>query len=92
VLLDSSWELALAIRLDELNIKWIRPERIMWIDKNNLKRSYYPDFYLNDYDMYLDPKNPAAYQNQIEKIEILKNTIPNLKFILSLKECKEFNI
>ena len=37
VLLDSSWELALAIRLDELNIKWIRPERIMWIDKNNLK-------------------------------------------------------
>ena len=42
--------------------------------------------------MYLDPKNPAAYQNQIEKIEILKNTIPNLKFILSLKECKEFNI
>ena len=92
VLLDSSWELALAIRLDELNIKWIRPEPIEWFDKNNIKRLYYPDFYLLDYDLYLDPKNPAAYQNQIEKIEILKNVLPNLKFILTLKECKDFNI
>lgn len=92
VLLDSSWELTLAIRLDELDIKWVRPEPIEWFDKNNVKHHYYPDFYLNDYDLYLDPKNPAAYQNQIEKIEILKNTLPNLKFILTLKECKNFNI
>jgi hypothetical protein len=90
--LDSSWELELAKRLDELQIKWIRPEPIKWVDKNGHERNYFPDFYLEDYDLYLDPKNPAAYQNQIEKIEILKKVIPNLKFILSLKECKEFNI
>lgn len=91
-LLDSSWELALAIRLDELNIKWTRPEPIKWLDENNVEHNYFPDFYLKDYDLYLDPKNPAAYQNQIKKIEILKKTIPNLKFILTLEECKKFTI
>jgi hypothetical protein len=91
-LLDSSWELALAIRLDELKINWIRPNPIVWIDSNNIEHNYFPDFYLTDYNIFLDPKNPAAYQNQIEKIEILKKTFPNLRFIRSLKECKEFEI
>lgn len=92
VLLDSSWELALAIRLDELKIKWVRPKPIKWVDENNLEHNYFPDFYLTDYDVFLDPKNPAAYQNQIEKIEKLKKTIPNLIFIQSLNECKNFRI
>ena len=91
-LLDSSWELALAIRLDELNIKWTRPEPIKWIDDSGLEHNYIPDFYLEKYDLYLDPKNPAAYQNQQKKIDILKKTIPNLRFILTLKECEEFVI
>ena len=91
-LLDSSWELALAIRLDELNIKWTRPEPIKWIDDSGLEHNYFPDFYLEKYDLYLDPKNPAAYQNQQKKIDILKKTIPNLRFILTLKECEEFVI
>jgi hypothetical protein len=91
-LLDSSWELALAIRLDELEIKWTRPEPIKWIDESGLEHNYFPDFYLEKYDLYLDPKNPAAYQNQQKKIDILKKTIPNLRFILTLKECKEFVI
>ena len=32
ILLDSTWELALAKRLDDLNIKWIRPAPITWTD------------------------------------------------------------
>ena len=92
ILLDSSWELALAVRLDEVNIKWIRPEPIKWKDLNGYEHNYFPDFYLTDYDLYLDPKNPAAFLNQKEKVDILKKTYDNLRFILSLKECKEFNI
>lgn len=30
--LDSTWELALAQRLDELGISWIRPEPLGWVD------------------------------------------------------------
>ena len=29
----------------------------MWTDKDGNKRRYYPDFYLPDYNVYLDPKN-----------------------------------
>lgn len=92
VMLDSSWELALAMRLDELQIKWERPKPLKWVDKNGDKHNYFPDFYLEEYDLYLDPKNPAAYQNQKEKVEVLKKTYKNLKFILTLKECEEFEI
>ena len=92
VMLDSSWELALAKRLDELKIKWVRPKPLKWVDKNGDEHNYFPDFYLEEYDLYLDPKNPAAYQNQKEKVKILKRTYSNLKFILTLKECETFKV
>jgi len=89
--LDSSWEEALAKRLDELNINWERPSAIPWIDKNGVKRHYFPDFYLLDYDLYLDPKNPVAYKVQIEKINCLKKQVTNLIFLTELEECKNFS-
>jgi hypothetical protein len=92
IMLDSSWELALAKRLDELQVKWIRPEPLKWVDTDGNEHNYFPDFYLQEYDLYLDPKNPAAYQNQKEKIIILKKTYKNLKFLLTLNECKKFTI
>lgn len=92
VMLDSSWELVLAQRLDELGIKWIRPESMKWVDNKGNEHNYFPDFYLTDYDLYLDPKNPAAYNSQLEKIQVLLKTYPNLIFLKTLKECREFNI
>lgn len=92
VLLDSTWELYLAKRLDDLNIKWIRPKPIIWIDNNNDERFYYPDFYLVDYDLYLDPKNPYAFENQKEKIQKLLIQYQNIVFIKTLNECKKFEI
>lgn len=90
VMLDSSWELALAKRLDELEIKWERPEPLKWIDQDGLIHNYFPDFYLPDYDIYLDPKNPRAAEVQKKKIDILKSTYHNLIFINDLTECKTF--
>ena len=90
VLLDSSWEEALALRLDELNINWIRPKPIEWLDKNNKPHNYFPDFYLIDYDIYLDPKNDIVYNRSIDKIEALKIVLPNLIFLRSLEDCKNF--
>jgi hypothetical protein len=92
VLLESSWEKIIADILCEKKIKWIRPEPIEWIDLKNKQRLYYPDFYLVDYDIYLDPKNPFCMKQDEEKmsniskkihviygdIEIVKKFVDNL--------------
>ncbi len=91
VLLDSSWEEHLAYRLDSLNIKWCRPKNpIKWIDQKGKIRNYFPDFYLEDYDLYLDPKNPYAFISQQEKVLWLKRNISNLLFLKTEDECKTF--
>lgn len=92
VLLDSSWELELAKRLDALSINWIRPDPLKWKDKNGVEHNYFPDFYLPKYNLYLDPKNPKAYLVQKEKIEILMNTYNNIIILRTIDECKSFNI
>lgn len=92
VMMDSSWEVALAKRLDELGIRWNRPDPLKWTDSEGRVRNYFPDFYLLDYNLFLDPKNKAAYENQKHKIEILKKTYTNVLFILTLAECKNFSL
>lgn len=93
VMLDSSWEEALAKRLDELNIKWIRPENpISYVALDGKTRNYFPDFYLADYNLYLDPKNPAAMNAQKDKIDILLNMMDNLVIIETLDGCKNFQV
>ena len=92
VLMDSSWEIALAKRLDELNIEWKRPEPLSWIDSTGKKRNYFSDFYLPKYDIYLDPKNKAAYANQIEKITWILANYTNVKFLRTLDECVNFTL
>ena len=72
ILLDSIWEVKTAELLDKKNIKWIRPKSIEWIDERG-KHLYYPDFYLPDYKIYLDPKNPLVMEIDKEKLNILIN-------------------
>jgi hypothetical protein len=91
VLLDSSWEEALAKRLDELNIAWIRPEvPIPWTDLNGISHNYFPDFFLTDHNLYLDPKNPIAYNVQRAKIDIITKRLGNLIILKTLEECQNF--
>lgn len=79
VLLESSWELKVAEHLISKNIKWIRPSYIKWTDSTDKERLYYPDFYLTDYDLYLDPKNPYCMKQDVEKMRIVSKSI-NLVF------------
>lgn len=90
ILLESSWELALAKRLDELDVRWIRPDPIPWVDSEGVIHNYFPDFYLPEYDMYLDPKNPQARKVQKKKLEKLLTQYTNIVIILTKKECEEF--
>ena len=92
IMMDSTWEVELAKRLDELEIKWIRPEEpLPWIDSRGLTRNYFPDFYLPDYDIYLDPKNPHAIKVQKEKVDYVVEKY-GVKIISSLDECKNYSI
>ena len=90
IMLDSSWELALAQRLDEQVILWTRPAPLTWIDEAGQSHHYFPDFYLPEYDLYLDPKNPIAMNTQKKKLDLLLAQYPNIRIIPSLEECRSF--
>lgn len=80
----------MASKMDSLNIEWRRPDPIKWIDKNQKQRHYFPDFFLPEYNLYVDPKNPMAYNAQIEKIDCLKLQLQNLIILKSIKEIDDF--
>lgn len=61
--LGSTYEYRLAIDLDKNNIKWVVPNRFEYKDLNGRIRFYTPDFYLPEYDIYLDPKNSYLINN-----------------------------
>lgn len=65
---ESSYEVKLSQILNELNINWIRPNFVFYTDDNGDKRRYYPDFYLEKYNLYLDPKNDYLIKTDINKI------------------------
>lgn len=76
ILLESSWEFDLAHWLDDHHIVWVRPKYIKWFDHINQKhRLYYPDFYLPENDLYLDPKNPWGMKNDEYKMHQISQVV-----------------
>ena len=69
-ILGSSYELALAKDLDACDVIWDTCTRFEYIDPTGKHRTYTPDFYLPEYDVYLDPKNDF----------LIENVNPNLGF------------
>ena len=75
ILLESSYELALAKELDSNKVKWIRPKRMKWIDESGKQRHYTPDFYLPEFDVYLDSKND--YLIKIDSVKVRLCSVQN---------------
>jgi hypothetical protein len=67
--LDSSYEVRYAKILDKSGIKWIRPTKVIWSDANGKPHRYYPDFFLPDYNVYIDTKNKYLIERDRYKIE-----------------------
>ena len=67
---ESSYEVRVATSLNELNVHWIRPSFLWYTDSNGSKRRYYPDFYLPEHDLYLDPKNEYLIKTDLDKISL----------------------
>lgn len=65
---ESSWEYLVALDLDNNKIEWKRPSPLLYRDAVGQQRRYYPDFYLPEYDVYLDPKNDYVKKLDASKI------------------------
>ena len=94
VTLGSSYEVTVAKSLDENNIKWIKPKSLKWLSPvDNREHSYYPDLYLPEYDVYLEPKNDYLINNvnkhfgikDTEKIKLVEQK-NNVKVIILDKD------
>lgn len=82
-ILLGKWELQVAQALDAANIKWtnkIEPFTYKW---KNSDRSYFPDFYLPDYDIYLEVK---GYERERDRAKW--SVVPNLLVI----KAREINL
>lgn len=77
--------------IDNLGITWTRPDiPLEWVDKSGRSRNYFPDFYLEEYKIYLDPKNNEALKKQKEKVDWILSNRKDVVFLLSLEECKNY--
>lgn len=78
VFLESSYEFAVAKSLDASGIRWIRPSKknafVYEYPEENQQRRYFPDFYLPDYNVYLDPKNDYRIKKDMRKIRLVAQT------------------
>lgn len=85
--MDSSWEVNIAKWLDFYNVKWIRDRKIyfIWTDEFEKKRRYYPDFYLPEYNLYLDPKNKFKLEKDKYKLNKVINE-NKIKLLYGLEE------
>lgn len=75
--LQSLYEYAVFELLCELGLRWVRPKALKYNNKN-----YFADFYLVDFDVYLDPKNSFKAKQDEEKIRLVNEQNGNKVFVL----------
>jgi len=85
IILESSYEVAVAEILDRLGIEWIKVRTGFIWDDNGKKRRYIPDFYLPQQNIYLDPKNDYLISKDKRKIESAMQ-LNNIKVFVLAKE------
>ena len=89
---QGTWELKFIKWLDDNNLKFeCHKGRIPYIDDENKSKNYYPDFFVYDWNLYIDIKSDFTYIGQKRKFEILQKTNKNIK-ILFKKDLKKLNI
>lgn len=91
IILDSNWELLVAKYLDEHNIKWERPNKGIPYIWNEDEHIYFPDFYLPDYDYYIEVKGYQRDRDIYKWANVKKLIIIKHKEINMIKN-NEFNI
>ena len=94
--LDSGWELLLARRLDEIGVLWTRGHhKIPWQDSFGQWFEYEPDFYLPDYDAFLEVKGSHLMwldETESDKQGFITGHCKDVVFVRSAKGCKQFSV
>lgn len=88
--LQGSYELALAKKLDEMNVKFIsHPKGIKYI-RNNKLTYYFPDFYIPSKNLYVDTKSYYFLNLSGDKFKLFREQNPNINLVIlteNLLEC-----
>lgn len=79
---QGTWELEFIQWLDMNNLTFSCHKGRLEYDINGEIHSYYPDFYVNEWDCYVDIKNDYHYSLQKEKFKSLENRGHKIKIIL----------
>lgn len=85
-MLDSQWEVDLAIWLDQNGIIWERPNKGFEYVYEDKKHIYYPDFYLLQLDVYVEVKGFEREKDKY-KWEALNNLI-----VIKSKEIEDIHL
>jgi len=83
--MDSSWERIFAEYLDSCEIRWVKPRTSFNYIWENEEHAYYPDFYLIDYNRYVEVKG-----HESERDRVKYKTINDL-IIVKDNEIKQIN-
>ena len=91
VSLDGTWELMFAQYLDKNNIKWERPNKGIEYIWENTTHIYYPDFFLIDYNMFIEIKGFQTSRD-IAKWKMVNNLIIIKQEEIKQIQNNEYNI
>ena len=88
VLMDSTWEVMMATRLDELEINWERDPKMKleYRTRGGRKRNYIPDFYLPELDLYIEVKGYWTDAARHKMKDIIKRNPGKICILESLLE------
>jgi len=84
---QGTWELKFIQWMDENNLRFeCHKGRLDYIDDHGIVRSYYPDFFVYDWNSYVDPKADHWYKKQYRKFELLKEQHPDKNIQILTKQ------
>lgn len=90
---QGTWELKLALKFKSLNIKWAKPKvnkDVYFYELNGKQRTYTPDFYLEELDLFLEVKG-HWWGDDKRKMQLVLTQNINLSFKLKLVMKDMFN-
>ena len=92
--MDSSWEAKLAVLLDRLEIKWDRGDHLVldYQTPRGRKRKYIPDFYLPDYDIYVEVKGYWTEAARHKMKDVQERNPVKIIILESLDEITSFTL